>query len=762
MGEVPKLVVVEITRSVAGAACGRLFAALGHDVTMCETREGHALRRRALTFAALAAGKQSAVVEPHQWCDRLASADVLLVDLPPSEARSLGLDAETLTRRYPALVTVSITTFNPHGHLAELEGDSLLAEAEGGLAHMIGEPARPPLTLGGEQAAYAAAFVGLFGASLALCRRATSGDGDLIEVTMSDVAAYMDWKSDVTFDLTGVVPHRTGASRGAWRVVEAKDGWVGVIFLPEQWPAVVKLLGDERLRDPELINPAIRLERSEELWLIIADAIRQREAHEVFVSAQNLGLPFGYAAAAADLIDSEQFHERGFILPCDQRRPDAPVVSFPLPGQRTEGVEPAPQLDEHGALAPRTPSSDENRSGTVSGAPLDGVVVLDFGTITAGAATTRLLAEYGATVIKIESEERPDRFRRWVMPGSDTSERPESSPMFRSNNAGKTGICIDLKSTAGRAAVHELIRRADILVENFRAGVTERLGIDPATARELNPDLVYVSLSSQGSAGPESGYASYGSTLDLLSGLASATGYADSSPLWSSGDVNYPDQVVALAGAAFAAHAVATRRPGAWLDISQRELVAWTLADQLAAFVWDDVPMERTGNRRSHATPHDVYPAANGEWLAIACSTSEHRRALAQVVPGLVGEADDTWWRAQQDVVDQLITDWSSSRNRQEAAAELRAAGVPAVAVNTAADRAQQPHREQRGLVLRSTEGEWLKGFPMVMRRFTPAAPGPAPQLDTDISGTSDPRFRQVIRLIDTYSSKTSLREGRA
>jgi crotonobetainyl-CoA:carnitine CoA-transferase CaiB-like acyl-CoA transferase len=752
MPNATELVVIEITRSVAGAACGRLFAALGHHVTMFEPPAGHPLRERGPLFAALAAGKHSVVVEPSEWSERLASADVVILDLPPSEARALDLDHETLSSRHPALVTVSLSTFNPHGELADLEGDSLLAEAFGGLAHMIGEPDRAPLALGGEQAAYAAAFVGLFGASLAIVGRARSGHGDVIEVTTSDVAAYMDWKSDVTYHLSGVAPHRTGASLGAWRVVEAKDGWIGVIFLPDQWPAVVELVGDERLADPALRDTATRLARADQVWPVIAEAIRQREARDVFVAAQRLGLPFGYAVAAADLFESEQLLERGFLVPADQRRPDAPVVAFPLPGQAARTPESAPRLDQHGPVQDIKPVPDRHSSDLSPGAPLDGLIVLDFGTITAGAATARLLSDYGATVIKIESEARPDRFRHWTMPGADAAGGQAVSPMFLSNNAGKTGACFDLKAAGGRQAVHELIRRADILVENFRVGVTERMGIDPATAHDLNPDLVYVSLSSQGSEGPESQYASYGSTLDLLSGLASVTGYPGANPLWSSGDVNYPDQVVALAGAAFATHAVATGRRGAWLDISQRELVAWTLADRLAAYVFDSVPLEPTGNRRPHATPHDVYAAKDGEWLAIACSTAEHRRALARLIPGLGGaaeEADDAWWSANEDAIDELITEWSLSRRRDDAAGQLRAAGVPAVPVNTAADRARQPHRAERRLSLRSHQGEWLKGFPLVMHRFTPPVPGPAPDLGTDIPDTTDPRFQQLLDLIE-------------
>lgn len=759
--------VVELTRSVAGAACGRLFAGLGHEVTLCEPGTGHPLRAHEFTFTATAAGKRSVVCDPAldaaAWEALLSDADVLVHDLTPSRARELGLDAGRLAQRFPGLVTVSITPFGLDGEFAEMPGDSLLAEAYGGLAHMVGEPDRAPLSLGGEQAAHAAAFVGLFGAALALRRRARLGTGDHVEVALSDVAAYMDWKSGVTHDQGLGTPKRPGASRGPWRILKAKDGWVGVIFLSHQLPAVVRLIGDARLADQRLLDAPDGLGKAEELWAVLADVIGRREAAEVYASAQQLGLPFGYAATAADLLTAEQLLTKGFVLPQERRRRDAPVVALPVPDARSAEPERAPVIGEDTTagrggderVAARSTAGGGGRASTAAG-PLTGLLVLDFGTITAGAATSRLLADYGATVIKIESSQRPDRFR-WVVPGADAGPTLTDSPMFASNNVGKTGLCVDLKTEGGRRIVQDLIRQADVLVENFRAGVTTRMGIDPDTVRKLNPDLVYLSLSSQGSTGPESSYGSYGCTLDLLSGLASATGYRGEAPTWSSSEVNYPDQIVALAGAALAAHAVATGQQGTLLDVSQRELVAWTLADQLAAFAWEGLPMEPRGNRRPGAVPHDVYPASGGtSWVAIACFDDGHRRALAGLIPDLPAAESEQRWRAEQDDIDKTIATWVSARSREQTVAELRAAGVPAVPVCSAADRAAQPHYRERRVALRGPDGDWLKGFPLVLRGFTPKDPAPAPGLGEDVF---DPEAETLIALL---ADVASTRDGAA
>ncbi|MGI5144711.1 CoA transferase [Streptomyces sp. CA-106110] len=750
--------IVELSGTVSAAACGRLFAGLGHEVVLCEPPSGHPLRAREFTFTALSAGKLSRVLQPgddpQAWQDLLARADVLITDWTPSAAEAASISPDHLRTRFPHLVVVSLTPFGLTGDLTEMPGDSLLAEAYGGLANMIGNPGERPLSLGGEQAAHAAAFVGLYGAMLAVRRRETTRLGDCVEVALSDVAAYMDWKSDITLGLGGPVPVRSGASRGTWRVVPAKDGWIGVIFLPHQWSALVELIGDKRLADPGLCDPLQRTERAEEWWPVVAEAIAHRETAEVYASAQQLGLPFGYACTAHDLLVNEQLNARGFVLPTERRRRDAPVVTLPVPLGEPEGP-PArrPRLGEHHgvlAAANRAPARVDDRGDVrVSDGPLTGLVVVDFGTITAGAATSRLLADYGATVIKIESRSHPDGFRHWVMPGSTPPADPAhwASPMFDSNNVGKIGLCLDLKTEGGRRFAHRLIRRADVLVENFRPGVTSRMGIDYQTVRQLNPDLIYLSLSSQGSSGPESRYSSYGSTLDLLSGLAAVTGYRDGPPLWSSGDVNYPDQVVSLLGAALVAHSVVTGQRGVHLDVSQREVVAWTLADQWAHYAWTGQAATPRGNRRPGTTPHDTYPTADKDgWVAIACSAAEHRDALAALIPELPAQAPEQWWWDHQDHVDALVTDWATQHPRAEVVALLQQAGVPAVAVNTAADRAADERYLRRRVRLVAPGGRRLKGFPLLLHGYRPPTPAAAPALGEDASDWDDPAISAFLK----------------
>jgi len=748
--------VAEIARGVAGSVCGRLFAALGHDVVKCEGKGGDPARSQpplnsagtGLSFVALNADKRSVVADTADAVAALLDeADVLILDLTPGEAAALDLTPERLRASWPRLVVSWITAFGRDGDYRELRGDSLLAEAYGGIATMIGEAGRPPLGLGGEQAAYCAGVTGFLGALLALKRRDIGGDGDIVDVAMCDVVAYMDWKSDVAYYMTGRAPARGTAKDDEWRMVRARDGWVGFIFQQRHWPAVVELVGAPELRDPELAVEAARMQAGPRWWPAVERWAAALPAEEIYDRAQRLGLPFGWAVTAAGLLRSAQLRERGFVAPGADAAAGlvpalgSPVRSDALPwrsGPAPEpGASPGPGWED---TAGASRAGTAPPAGTSTAAlPLSGVVVLDFGTITAGAAVTRLLADHGATVLKIEWTDRPDRFRSWKMPDGDA----RLSPYFASNNVGKLGVAINLKRAEGRDLVKRLAAQAHVMVENYRVGVTARLGIDDATLRAVNPDLIYLSLSSQGQHGPEARNSSFGSTLDLLSGLASLTGYDGDEPMWSSGEVNYPDQLVSLVGAAFVVYCLRMRMSGVSLDVSQREVVSWTLAAEVADYLVSDHDSAPHGNRRPGRAPRDIYPTAEPDrWVALSCASDAERSALAAclaadhaaadpaAVAGLAGK-DEDWWEGHRDDVAGLITAWTAARSRDAAVAGLLAAGVPAVPVLTAADRAATPRFTERRVSF-PTDGVPVKGFPVLFGQYAAPEHLTAPAIGED------------------------------
>jgi crotonobetainyl-CoA:carnitine CoA-transferase CaiB-like acyl-CoA transferase len=739
-------------------------------VTRLEPPAGDPLSRRqpvnddgvSLAFVALNADKRREAMPSaddradQTVLERVTGADVVVVD------RSTGQDSSRLTPALlrdsrPELIVVWISGFGTDAEYGDLRCDSLLAESYGGLATMIGDPTDRPLALGGEQAAYCTGIAGFFGAMLALRRRDRGFGGDVVDVGMTDVVAYMDWKSDVGLTQTGVAPRRSGPHPGDWSLVRAKDGWVGWIFQQEHWDSVITLVGSPALADPALRDPVTRAGRADEWWPVIESWASSRSAKEIYRAAQERGLPFGWVCRSDDLAAAEQLRSRGFLADAfDGRGPAVagPVRAGSLPWRTGVLHGLAPEPFSVGGASPGTgattaPRPPDGRSADASPAPLEGVVVLDFGTITAGAAVTRLLADYGATVVKVESPTRPDTFRRWKT--TTTSPEAPASPYFAPNNVGKLSLAVDLKTGAGKEVVHALAKRCHVLVENFRVGVTKRLGIDAATVRAINPDLVYLSLSSQGQTGPDAEHTSYGSTLDLLSGLASVTGYPPDQPRWSSSDVNYPDQIVAFFGAALVAYGVQFA-PGAWLDVSQREVVSWTLAAEIAEYLLHGVVSSPRGNRRPGRSPHDTYPC-NGDdtWVALSCATDAERSTLAHLIgaDALAGH-DEAWWAANADGVDRQIREWTTGRSRDDVVSALRAVGVPAVPVLDAADRAKTAHFAERGVVAYDASGP-LKGTPFRMQGYDAPHNVVAPPLGrhtrqvlTELAGKSN---AQVDRL---------------
>jgi len=228
--------------------------------------------------------------------------------------------------------------------------------------------------------------------------------------------------------------------------------------------------------------------------------------------------------------------------------------------------------------------------------PLHGIRVVDLGWLTAGAATSTLLLDLGADVVKVEGPGALDPFRNWV--GADPARAWwDESPWFAFTNRGKRSLCLDLKDPRGQAAMLALLATADVLVENYRRGVLDQWGLGAAELRRQFPRLVIASISSQGEDGPERDMVSFGSTLEATSGLAALTGEPDGPPIISGRDVNYPDQVVCLfaSGAVVAALMERDRTgEGCHIDLSQRELTSFLIGEEFLAAA-EGAPSPRPG-----------------------------------------------------------------------------------------------------------------------------------------------------------------------
>ena len=366
--------------------------------------------------------------------------------------------------------------------------------------------------------------------------------------------------------------------------------------------------------------------------------------------------------------------------------------------------------------------------------PLDGVRVIDFGQLTAGANTSAMLADLGADVIKIESPANLDLFRTIGAPDRDAGWWNRSPP-FRFSNRNKRSIALDLKSPEGLRRVRELIVQSDVVVENIRRGVLERLGLDYPNLHVLNPRIVLASISSQGETGPNRLHASFGSTLDATGGLASLTGYAGAEPLVSGSDVNYPDQVVSLISTGLILAALREVRQtgrGTRLDISQREIVSFLIGEQIVAAAADrQWRAERDGNREDGILLQDCFRCADGSWLALTIADDGQAARVAQVLAMAGPVAASATGRAAASANAALLRDdlarWCATQTARVAAACLNEAGLAAAPVMDGMDLLDAPHLSGQTLVA-DAQGDLVKGMPYVLggRPFQIRRPAPA------------------------------------
>ena len=215
-------------------------------------------------------------------------------------------------------------------------------------------------------------------------------------------------------------------------------------------------------------------------------------------------------------------------------------------------------------------AAEQAGPGRPGGGALEGLRVVDLSQVWAGPLALKLLGDMGADVIKVESGRRTDTARGDPNPQASSAIYPDDDPgdepwnragLFNDRNRSKRGICLDLTMPEGIATLKRVIAASDVVAESYRFGVLERLGAGYEAIREVKPDIVYVSFSSQGATGPERSYGSYGAILEQTAGIASITGYRDGPPKTSG--TFFPDPVVAVLGVGTILAAVRRRDLGA-------------------------------------------------------------------------------------------------------------------------------------------------------------------------------------------------------
>ena len=336
--------------------------------------------------------------------------------------------------------------------------------------------------------------------------------------------------------------------------------------------------------------------------------------------------------------------------------------------------------------------------------PLRGIKVLDFCWVAVGPMTTKYLAEFGATVVRVESSKRPETLRR-AAPFKGGQPGINLSGYFASYNANKYGITIDMRHARARDLVLRIATWADLVTENFTPGTMESWGLGYPELKEVNPRIVLFSTSMLGRGGPLASTPGFGPILTSLSGLTHITGWPDRDPVNPHGP--YTDFIGPRFGvAAILAALDHSKRTGKGLhlDMSQLEAALPFSAPFLLDYAVNGREQARHGNRDAGAAPHGVYPCKGEDrWIAIACVSDEQWQALRRVVdPAGLGWPHQERFsslsgrKSSEEELERLLGEWTAGWDARELMDTLQRAGVPAGAVNDCRDLFEDPQFHHR------------------------------------------------------------------
>lgn len=355
--------------------------------------------------------------------------------------------------------------------------------------------------------------------------------------------------------------------------------------------------------------------------------------------------------------------------------------------------------------------------------PLDGVRVLDMSRLVAGNQLTVLLGDFGADVIKIEQPGHGDTLRHWVVEGEST--------FWKVYGRNKRSLSLDLKVDAARDLLLTLVSESDVLVESFRPGTLERLGLSPDVLRARNPSLIIVRISGWGQTGSMAKEPGFGTLIEAMSGLASMNGFADREPVLPPGAL--ADMVAGTYGAFSVLAALRHAEAGGGgqiIDLSLFEPLFSVLGPQAANFVHAGKIAERTGSRSTSSAPRNVYRTGDGHWLALSGSTQTMTERLFRAMgrEDLIADprfADNATRLEHVEELDGILGDYFGARSLDDNLEHMRTAGVTVAPVMDIGDLMTSEYFQSRNVIVDGPDAE--SDVPVPMHAVVPrleATPG--------------------------------------
>jgi len=688
------VLVIDVSGAVSGGFAGKLLADLGARVVLLEPASGSPLREHDL-FDYLSGGKES--VTPATDDDAaawLAAADIVLTD---GSSAWHGLAVE---RRSPRHVVVDISPFGRSGPYAEWETSDLVTWAMGGYLYFTGAPDREPIWLPGPHAQLHAGSHAAFAALVGLHDRERSGRGQLVEISELEATLTAHAWLVSSWAACGQL-----LDRQPFDLIRCADGFVYVMRIVPKDELFVMIERPDLAGENLTVDLPTWHANIPRIFEAVAEWAKDKTVAEVVELGQLLRIAVTPVLDGKGVLEDEQLAARNWW----EREGDVVYPGQPYKLSKTPSARrgPAPSLGQHNGPPPTAPAAPAvTVTGERTGPPLEGLRVIEVTTNWAGPVAGRFLADLGADSVKVEWATRPaTRALFWVGPFQDLQRQGHHRAMyFYEMNRNKRGVCIDLAKPEGRQTFLELVKTADIVLENNSARVMPNLGLGYEDLKAVNPSIIMVSMSGYGADGPHRDWVAYGANIETTSGLTSITGYPDGQ--LSRTTLFYADPVsgnyAAVAIMAALRHRERTGE-GQFIDISLNECGVTYCVDAL-------MELQRTGkvrppmaNRDPRWAPQGVYRCIGTDnWVAITVRSAEEWRAVAELIgrPDLaadesLAELSARWER--HDELDAAISAWTADLEQYEVAEMLQARGVPAAPVLANWQILPDPHIYLRG-----------------------------------------------------------------
>ena len=685
----------------------RLLVGLGADVLRVDPGQTGDLAARVHWHA----GKRWVPVADDAELDDLAAgADIVLESGPAATLRGVRGNGVS---RWPHAVHVVVTPFGLTGPRRDWLADDLVLASAGGMTWLGGRADGPPKPPPCEQAVQVAGVHAAIAALLGVLARDQTGSGQLVDISGQEAVAATLETGAVAWIHAGRYPVRNGGvyQHVAHRIFAAADGYVagGYSGSNRMWTDLLAWLVEEAeaddLTDPRWSDPTVRWNGREHVDEVVARFVAKRQARDIAEQGRARALPWAEVVPPARLTDNPQLRMREFFVT---------VRGEDLPGEAVEdvgfpwAVVPRPVvLHTISAAARETPWAGASARGRrrrlrayTGGGALRGLRVLDLTWVLAGPYATKQLAEHGADVIKIESKHRQDPTRfapsMRLRPGAGF----DDSGYFINFNRNKRSVALNLRTSDGQRLLRDLVSHCDVVMENFSPGVLARWGMDYASLRKLNPDVILVSMAGVGQTGPWRDAVTFADTLAAMSGLSSETRDPGGNPqglTFGLGDM------IAANAAVLATLDLLGRGRGGHVDLSQLEAMAATMGPALTEAALTEAGVRPAGpdtrtpehpDRSPRSVPHGVYPAAGDDrWVAIAVQDQAQWQALTELtgLSGLLGDRDSSSLdlparKAHEEQIDTALAAWTAGQDAAALAARLQAAGIAAAVVATGRD----------------------------------------------------------------------------